>query len=281
MTMKDKNKGEKISYIPGRSNLSVTVFVPSDCSNNCRFCTSKRSYSERKADVCSVIKSIKKFCKKDPLAEKVSSFVITGGEPLANLKILSLILEAIPARYKVYVNTTVPTNVYSEKKLAAFVNSSHIDALNISRHTSSIKKDRAMFSKNIASDEFVGMLIKPVKINSVTREGDDFVGKIKRWEKYRNASLSFRADYRRINSQNLRTLDDPVVTSLMNVKHAKHVSHGGCDVCFDVTFRRKNFYFSYHRGLEHSSLPLGTDGSTIIVNDIIIYQDGTLSYDWL
>ena len=62
--MKDK------IYIPGREDLSVTVFIPTDCTNNCRFCTSKASYSEKKPDLKKVIYSIKDFCKNDPFTQK-------------------------------------------------------------------------------------------------------------------------------------------------------------------------------------------------------------------
>ena len=33
-----------MKYVVGRSNLSVTVFVPWDCEKHCPFCTSKEFY---------------------------------------------------------------------------------------------------------------------------------------------------------------------------------------------------------------------------------------------
>ena len=33
-------------YIKGRSNLSCTIFVPWDCNNHCKFCTSKQMYRQ-------------------------------------------------------------------------------------------------------------------------------------------------------------------------------------------------------------------------------------------
>lgn len=272
--MKDK------IYIPGREDLSVTVFIPTDCTNNCRFCTSKASYSEKKPDLKKVIYSIKDFCKNDPLAKYVKSFVITGGEPFANLDVLSEVLKAIPKKYKIYVNSSVPTAVYTEKKLAKYINKSRIDALNISRHGINIDKDRGLFSNDIASDEFITKIEKPIKINSITSENDDFLEKIKRWSKYKNTSLSLRADYRYIKPEDLKTLDCKIVNSILNIKNVNYVNHGGCDVCFNVTFERNGYYFSYHRGLKKSSVPFGND-KYLIVNDIIIYQDGKTSYDWL
>ncbi len=270
--------GQKI--IPGRSNLSVTVFIPSDCSNNCKFCTSKQSYHERVSNLDSVLSSIKRFLKEDPLASHVQSFVITGGEPFADLTILSKIIKAIPHRYKIYVNTTLPTNRYDEKTLAKYINTHRIDGLNISRHCDTFEQDTLMFSKNIASDIFVEMVNCPVKINSVVSKDTNFAARLKRWKNYSNVHVSFRADYRKVTRESLKDLSDPVIGAILEINKVKHVSHGGCDVCFDVSFRRKNQYFSYHKGLEHSSVPMGNNGEYLIVNDIIIKQDGEISYDW-
>lgn len=281
--MNKKRKKKKImtgDLIPGRSDLSVTVFIPADCNNNCRFCTSKASYHQRISDPDAVIKSIKKFCEEDSLAKYVKSFVITGGEPLTDFDVLSKVLTAIPFHYDVYVNTIAPTNVYSEKKLAKFVNKSRIDALNISRHYATLKKDKAFYSDSIASDEFVTRLHKPVKINSCTSLDDDFLAKIKRWKKYDNVFLSLRADYRNITAADLKTLDEGIVNKILSIKHTKYISHGGCDVCFNVEFERKGFHFAYHRGLKHSSILFG-NGKYLIVNDIIIHQDGEIAYDWI
>lgn len=38
----------------GRSNLALTVFVPYDCKNSCRFCTTKKSYEEKPANLAAV-----------------------------------------------------------------------------------------------------------------------------------------------------------------------------------------------------------------------------------
>lgn len=269
----------KCNLIPGRSDLSVTIFIPSDCNNNCKFCTSKESYHTRVSDLDSVIKSINKFHKENPLAKYVRSVVITGGEPLSDLKVLSKILKVIPLEYAIYINTIVPTNKYNEKELAKFINKSRIDALNISRHCVDLEKDKEFYTDTISSDEFVKMIHKPIKINSFTSPDDNFLKKIKRWNKYDNVSLSFRADYRNIDFSNLRTLDTDIVNKILSIKHVKYINHGGCDVCFNVGFVRKGFYFSYHRGMEKSSISFGNN-KYLIVNDIIIHQDGEISYDW-
>lgn len=42
-------------FIKGRSNLSCTIFVPWDCNNHCRFCTSKHMYKERTCDMDAIL----------------------------------------------------------------------------------------------------------------------------------------------------------------------------------------------------------------------------------
>ena len=66
-------------YIKGRSNLSCTIFVPWDCKNHCKFCTSKQMYKERTCDIDAIIAQIKKI-NENPL---IQEFVLTGGETVA------------------------------------------------------------------------------------------------------------------------------------------------------------------------------------------------------
>lgn len=275
-----------INKIPlsGRENLSVTIFMPHSCSNNCKFCTSKDDYHIHKGNLEAVLKSIRKTSKTKFFRENVKSFVITGGEPFASLDALEKILNAIPEKYPVYVNTTGPTNVYSAEELIDFINHSRITGINISRHKKTYKKDTEFFSPNILKDEDIAKIHRSVKINVLTTEKTDIKAYIDRWKKYNNVYLSFRADYRKITKDNLRSLSEPIINNIYAFREkerCKHVHHGGCDVCFDITFllktKKKPFYFGLHRGLEHSSF---IAGPYLFINDIIIHQDGLITYDW-
>lgn len=258
----------------GRSNLSTTIFVPSDCTNNCKFCTSKEAYKKRQPNLEKVLKSIRKLNKVD----WVESFVLTGGEPFADLDILSTILNEISSSKKVYVNTTLPTNKYSEDELAHYINNSRIDGVNISRHAITYEKDQAFFSKQIASDSIAKKIKRPIKINHLVGDGSQVKQVIERWCKYDNVIVSFRADYRKVTRESLKDLTDDLTNQILNIPGVTYVSHGGCDVCFDIVFcYNDNFYFSIHRGMEHSSILFGNE---LIINDIIISQDGYIYYDW-
>ena len=76
-------------FIKGRSNLSCTIFVPWDCNNHCRFCTSKHMYKERTCDMDAIIAQIKKI-NQNPL---ITEFVLTGGEPLADIEKCQALLD--------------------------------------------------------------------------------------------------------------------------------------------------------------------------------------------
>ena len=92
-------------YIKGRSNLSCTIFVPWDCKNHCKFCTSKQMYKERTCDIDAIIAQIKKI-NENPL---IQEFVLTGGEPLADLEQCQKLIDIMEK--PVYINTTFPTFV--------------------------------------------------------------------------------------------------------------------------------------------------------------------------
>lgn len=80
----------------------VNIFFPNDCENNCPFCTTKEwykdiNYEKWKESFNKVIKS------------KSDIIVITGGEPISDIKLLDNMLSEInflPNMTKVYVNAS-------------------------------------------------------------------------------------------------------------------------------------------------------------------------------
>lgn len=264
--------------LSGRQNLSITIFVPADCTNRCNFCTSKIDYDTHGCRFDSVVKKIKKLRKTSFVKKNVDSFVLTGGEPFADLVLLEQLINEIPKNKKIYINTTLPTHRYSEEELAAFINNHRINGINISRHQESLEEDKQFFNEQIASDSFVSKIQIPVKINILAKEETIVANYLKRWDDYSNVRLSFRADYRTVTPASLRQLSDEFLAKIYQMENVSYVGHGGCDVCFDVGFQTKNgFYFSYHRGLESSSIEFGDH---LQINDILIFQDGRLAYDW-
>lgn len=262
-----------MKFVQGRSNLSVTVFVPWDCDNDCPFCTSKKEYKDTTMDFVKVQEYLKKINN-----SSISEVVITGGEPSKNIEMLSNMLLQIHLK-EVYINTTVP--IGNEIKFIKLVNSlKHIRGVNISRH-SFVQDDN-----NVCSDAVLGYIIAPIHINVVTPNTESLQNYIERYRwlakirkscKFGDLTICIRADFRYITKDTLHSKDDEMLKSLGNLGY-KLLRHTYCNVCDTYVFEIEDgFYISYHRGLQNTSIEY-TD--KIEVNDIVIFPDGTLCYDW-
>ena len=259
-----------MKYKIGRNNLAATIYVPYDCDNNCPFCTSKIEYRQHFPNVGRIVQALKSLVD-NPLIQDI---VFTGGEPLANMTILKMLVDITRNKGKnVFINTTFPKD--SHNSLFYLLEEGNVSGINISRHESSYEQDSKLFY-NIAPDWLISKISVPVKINAVVTNIDSFITKlpamINRWNKP-NIRLCIRHDFRTTTFTNLHTLtDDPILNYL--IQNYSFESHTFCDVCDTVNFEEG---ISYHRGMEHSSIKMG---DTVIVNDIIVFPDGFIAYDW-
>lgn len=259
-----------MKYKIGRNNLAATIYVPYDCDNNCPFCTSKIEYRQHFPNVGRIVQALKSLVD-NPLIQDI---VFTGGEPLANMTILKMLVDITRNKGKnVFINTTFPKD--SHNSLFYLLEEGNVSGINISRHESSYEQDSKLFY-NIAPDWLINKISVPVKINAVVTNVDSFITKlptiINRWNKP-NIRLCIRHDFRTTTFTNLHTLtDDPILNYL--IQNYSFESHTFCDVCDTVNFEEG---ISYHRGMEHSSIKMG---DTVIVNDIIVFPDGFIAYDW-
>lgn len=273
-----------IKYIVGRNNLAVTIFVPYDCPNHCPFCTSKEDYND------SATFSLEKILESISAVgniRQVSDFVITGGEPFADLAKLQKILDICAVfRKNIFINTTLPARDAEEAMaIIDFIlkNQNIISGINISRHM--------MLKTNLEVDGIIKVIHEttriPLRINSVLLDVKAEEKKVIQfiW-KYANIvdSINFRGDYTKVKNQDdLRTLDHPILDILFKAENMEYLSSGGCLVCNNNDFRywlagaKRYLYVSLHRGYEHS---LVVKGNNYILNDIIIKQDGSILMDW-
>lgn len=261
-------RGKKMKFIKGRHNLSVTCYVPTDCLNNCSFCTSKKEYQKN-----TNIEKIKEQLRK-VRDSSIKEVVFTGGEPMLTGRVLSELMDIVQNK-TIYINTN-----FIQKDIAKFIhffnNVSCLKGINISRHSTEFKYEKL---KDIATDDYISLLTCPVKINVVIpeeREAGFFRKVLSRWQ-HSNFEVCFRSDFTKTNMSNLHTLDDPILMELLSI--GEFIDHKYCEVC-DTTIMYSNEFrvkYIYHRGLETTSIKFG---NTIQVNDIIIFPDGTLSYDW-
>jgi len=248
----------------GRDNLACTIFVPFDCKNNCRFCTSKKMYSEMKDSMN--LEKILSIIDKVNYNPEINEYVLTGGEPFSNIESLKIILSH--CKKTVYINTTLPNNTV-EDAIEVINEYDIIGGVNISRHMSFAFED-------VGDIKTLDKITKPVRINTVIDGSFDFVKFKKFVEKYGNWNriINLRADYRKIDKYTLKVRDDIDDTFLTNYEYRGSTS---CMVCNTEFFRCKTCNIAYHRGLMHSSFVLG---DIMFVNDIIVTPDGKVHHDW-
>ena len=264
-------------YYFGRNNLALTIYAPYDCDNACPFCTSKTCYKRFNSSPSDVLYQIERVFR--DYSYPIKDVVFTGGEPTADVDILREMLSRIPGYVNVYINTTMPKkNFEAFAKLAE--NSSQIRGINVSRHGATYEED-CQDLNNICEDEFVHEFYVPIRINCVIHEDEivKILPVLDRWEPYReDVGVCFRADYCNIVSdEDLHNPYDPIAMALN--EETFYNGHTQCNVCDTLMFRTANgLQVHYHRGLRRSSL-IHEDG-TYEINDLIIFPDGSLTYDW-
>jgi hypothetical protein len=202
----------------------------------------------------------------------IKDIVFTGGEPTANMELLNRMIYMARGK-NIFINTTLPSMNFF--KFLSTVNEGYVTGVNISRHATSFAEDSKLFH-SIVDDWAIDGFKVPVKINAVVTEKttlEDIQMIIDRWSGKENVTLCFRHDFRTMTPEKLHILNGDRVLDYLGSKY-NLASHSFCDVCDTVRFEER---IAYHRGLEHSSFKFG---NTVVVNDIIVFPDGLIAYDW-
>lgn len=268
----------EVTYTPEtKKDKMCTVYFPVDCMNNCKFCTSKTFYKENRPNKDKVLKWLK------ALADSfVSEIVITGGEPMSDLKLLEEMLEICHDK-NVYINTTFLNN--GKEAFIQLVNGHKcVKGVNISRHSDSYEIDSIMLN-DIAKDEdvlkfetnvrincFVGDKINKEKMSSILKRWEAI------WERKQDRSLdvSFRHDYNIMTPENLHLLDTESITAATEI--AEYYGRVYCHACDKVLFKTKNgMDFRIHRGLQNTRVKIG---SIVEMQELVLFPDGILCTDW-
>lgn len=258
----------------GRDNLALTVFVPFDCKNNCKFCTSKESYKHKRPTVDNVKYQMKRVFEK--FDYPIKDVVFTGGEPTEDIEGLKAMIDIVPDRFNVYINTTFPKKNANE--FIWLVNDcDKISGVNISRHFRSYEEDCKHFF-DISEDNEIRKFVKPVRINCVLNDqnAEDIEAILERWKCY-GATLHFRQDYRFTNSDDLHNPYNEFSMKLIELG-CEYNWHTQCNVCDTTAFTRCCSDVVFHKGLESSAVWLSPD--VLEINDLIIMQDGSFRIDW-
>lgn len=271
---------KSLRLIVGRSNLSITVFVPWDCENKCPFCTTKSLYSSMDLSLTNVIASLKELLKTD-----VREIVITGGEPFSNLEGLDQILSTIYEHEskKVYINTTFPKKTQNEKTLELIEKyRCFVRGINVSRHNGISSDEDRLFIRSV--DFRI-----PVRINHIVDETtakhmtNDDLEKLIYDASFVSSSLCFRYDYRKVlDTEQLKSIhNNDFLNRLFEMESLSYVHSRGCLVCNTDVFGYKrgvrDYDVLFHRGTQHTFVRTNVYG---IINDIIVFPNGTVRLDW-
>lgn len=268
-----------MDYLRPKNGATVTIFAPYDCKNKCPFCINKKDYIDNPSfNIDNVIVSMYKMNAITPNCD----FVITGGEPLADVEALGKLLKNIRfmnltgANHKVFINTTLPLKAEDAESTLAYINSFKdvITMINISRH---IKK-----YVTECPDEYFALLEIPVRINCVlydwreAAKGQDLVERF--YEKYNCIKgIQFRDNYIGVGPKNLFNQDDNVV-----LKHlCESLGVNREDLVFNTNSFRWNTELKenirFHRTQCFSKIV--TDEG-IFIGDVIIDPRGMIKDDW-
>ena len=262
-----------MSYLVTNPNgATVTVFAPYDCKNNCPFCVNKKEYKDNPVfDIDKVEDSMMVMNVVSPNCD----FVITGGEPLADLnlfdRIVSLVrkMNAAGAHHKLFVNTTLPVKIEDIFQLNLYADV--ITGFNISRHIGKYTHENGR--------GLIDLLKIPVRINCVLYNAKDVDGIWDFIDEYDGYAIQFRENYLGIYPYNVYSSSK--IFDALYEKFAEKIEGFTTYHYQRDTFRWSvelvpNIYF--HRTACFSTV--WTKDGHQMVNDVIIDPRGEILSDW-
>ena len=270
-----------LKYITRQGGATVTIFVPYDCTNHCPFCINKQEYADTTGfNLEEIIRSIKIMSAMTPECD----FVITGGEPLANLDSLQYILDTIyecSKTHKVFINTSLPVGKYTEDELAEFLNWNYkahkITGINVSRHLRKYVEecDNLIFNKLEFEPRINCVLYNVNCIDpNIKLKLLEFINRFRKITGY----VQFRKDYVVTTEANLYDEENDELLNLLKDTFTYKGSFGRYRMRVGYEFDCNGYRVTYHKTLPYSKIHL--DANTFVLYDIIIKQNGEIRDDW-
>lgn len=260
-----------MSYlVTNPKGATVTVFAPYDCKNNCPFCVNKKEYKDNPTfDIDKVEESMMIMNVVTPDCD----FVITGGEPLADLELFDRLVSLIRkmntagAHHKLFVNTTLPVKTEDIPQLNSY--SDVITGFNISRHIGKYTHENGR--------ELIDLLKIPVRINCVLYTVKDIEGVFGFLNEYGDYTIQFRENYAGVYPYSVHRKSEiftALVSKLPKVEN------------FSPRYNLDTFRWSvelmpdvyFHRTACFSTV--WTKDGHQMVNDVIVDPRGEILSDW-
>lgn len=244
----------------------IAIFVPYDCQNNCSFCPTKKYYKNFKFNLDKILLTINKIKKSNLFTE----FMITGGEPLANLDILKQIVNACKG-YNIYINTTLP-KLDNIDEIIDFINDNDdIKGLAVSRHINQSLSE-------VCDENIIEKIKKDNWINTVVTEDIDknkLMDFIKSWLDVSTIScINVRHQYQELTLENLHS--DTKINNFLQ-QNFKLNRENFCDICHSKLYEYNNKYIRYIKQLNSGFYK---DNTLHVYHNMIISPEGDLCYDW-
>jgi organic radical activating enzyme len=263
-----------MKYVTRKGGATVTILVPWDCGNNCPFCVNKKDYEHM--ENFSLEKIIESIGIMDSITPECD-FVISGGEPLSDLKGLQRIIDSIPPTHRIFINTTIPVSTTADcDELYAFVtkNKDKITEINVSRHIVPYVVECADDILKKLIDLGIHIRVNCVLFDKFTK--DEIFGFFDRMTKYVN-KIQLRANYTNCTLENLYDLEDDEIFCFLTENLGEYTSLGEYRMRCGYAFKYKNLKIEYHKTLPYSTIK---ENGANILYDIILRQTGLLTSDW-
>ena len=297
------NSTDRISRVMwGRAERPLTVFVPWDCGHHCPFCTTKAEYLTRyPASRLDYFFARQKESIRRILSYRfVDEIVLTGGEPLADVprlrELLAVIRDECRFEGKVYINTSLNFDDAKARAALSFLQETarreSVSGISVSLPYADVRMMNARgFALMMRVRKESALPMCWLRVNSVVTGNESeeqlrsFVHDVMGRDGCEGGgewfgSINLRKDYTTCNQANLNDCFDPTMKTLMGMKGLTYWGGGGCLVCRNDVFVPDDCGYTrivYHRGIESTSLLYG---DLLVINDLVIKQDGEIRYDW-
>ena len=264
-------------YIIPTNGAPVSIMMPCDCDNNCYFCNIKKEYQDDgkygQSDITKMMHALDTINKITPNC----NFILTGGEPLAEMGTLERFLLKIDfmnlqgANHKVFIYTTLPIlkeQVYILNKWKKLI-------------TQIIVSRQVKNYINETNDILLSYLQIPYMIDCLlcSPKEAEYAYEIK--ERFLGRPVRYRESYIDVTYDNLYNMESNVI--LHKLCKSLRIPFDECVFDYHSHYWKcllDDTGITFTRSMRNSKIIYPYDLSKIEINNIIITPCGDILDDW-